>query len=171
MDRATGISTVMDSAGKFGKCGGAAEPKAEIRNILLSGNTRPTPERIHALVDFGNAAIDRNALDQAFSAFESVTIPLNPLDSGFDPGCPRLDLDTVHSELESNPENRRWLARALTRKAEQLRLNLCEDFLKAADQLLTYLVQEASFWEADAFPLEAMAALPTTGDKRIPHRG
>ncbi len=160
MDRATGISAVLHSAGKFGKRGGAAEPKVEIRKILLSYNTRPTPERIHALADFGNAAIDRNAMDQAFSASESVTIPSNPLDSGFDPACPRLDLDTVQSALENNPDNRRWLARALTRKAEQLGLNLCEDFLKAADQLLSYLLQEASFWEADAFPLDAMAELP-----------
>ena len=136
------------------------ETDSTIREALSAHRTRPTPERVCALASLGIAAIDRSVIDHAFAACESVCIPSDPLRSGFDPACPRLPPEMVQSSLENNPENRRWLARALTRKAEQLGLGLSEDPLKAADQLLTYLVQEVSLWETDAFPLEAMATLP-----------
>ncbi|MFW6374500.1 MAG: hypothetical protein ACOC3W_12465 [Thermodesulfobacteriota bacterium] len=48
----------------------------------------------------------------------------------------------------------------MNRERKRFGLTLSEDLVVAADQLLTYLVQEVSFWEADAFPLDAMAALP-----------
>ncbi len=137
-----------------------AETDSRIREALLDHQTRPNPERMDALREFKRSKISRNNLDQAFAACESVSIPSDPLQAGFDPACPRLDADTVRSVLEDNPENRRWLSQVMNRERKRFEPTLSEDLVVAADQLLTYLAQAVSFWEADAFPLEAMAELP-----------
>ncbi|MFW5855450.1 MAG: hypothetical protein ACOCW9_08965, partial [Thermodesulfobacteriota bacterium] len=141
----------MTTAEKSGHTTGSDTPFAEtdtrIWEALLDHQTRPTPERIDALWEFKRSEINRNNLDRAFAACEFVSISSDPLQAGFDPACPRLDADTVRSVLEGNPENRRWLSQVMNRERKRFGLTLSEDLVVAADQLLTYLVQEVSFWE------------------------
>lgn len=142
-----------------------ARSESRARDALLAHRTRPAPERIRALSEYGISPVTRKVLDDAFAVCESVTIPSDPFRDGFDPDCSRLAPDAVRSVLEKNPDNRRWLTRAFKRQSDRFGLSLRDealkdDPLKAADSFFTYLLEEVSFWEADAFPLEAMADLP-----------
>lgn len=131
---------------------------------LEAHGTRPAPERVSILAKLGPGKKSRDILDQAFELSESVVIPKEPETMGFDPGSPRLGCEEVAEALKQVPENRNWIISALGRAARRYDLSLSNDPLDSAEKLLTYLCQKVSYWEADAFPLDAMMDLKNRYD-------
>ncbi|MDM8517423.1 hypothetical protein QUF76_14590 [Desulfobacterales bacterium HSG16] len=123
---------------------------------LLRAETWPAPERIAALSCIDAKVDNREMIDRAFAASEGVLLPENPLKTGFDPDVPRLSADEVYSVLSDSSENRKWIEKVLFRYSKRFSLNFCNDLPKACDMLFEYLCSHVSYWEADAFPIDAM---------------
>jgi hypothetical protein len=87
-----------------------------------------------------------------------------PERSGFDPGYPRLGPREASAFLKNRPRNRAWVVRAMEETARRYDLKIADDPVAAAADLLSFLCREVSCWEADAFPLEAMATLENRYD-------
>ncbi len=129
------------------------------RNLLLEHGIRPAPERIATLAAMGVNGGGRKVVDAAFAACEGVTVPARPEVEGFDPGCPRLGPNEARAALAAVPENRAWIEDAVRRAGERFGMELPADAVDGAGVLLGRLCRHGSFWEADAFPLEAMMDL------------
>ena len=142
----------------------AKEGDASVLRMLAACRTRPTPERVGILRRWADGRDPRAALDQAFARAESVAIPPNPEQTGFDPGFPKLGSQKVLKVLEKVPENRAWIVRAMENTARRYGRRLPVDPVTAAAGLFSFLCREVSYWEADAFPLEAMATLENRYD-------
>ncbi len=140
------------------------EGSGPAQRTLRTHRTRPAPERIAALVELGLEKGNRSDLDHAFLVSESVSLPPDPAVDGFDPDRPRLHEENVREHLAAHPENRQWIIRSLRTAAEAFGIPLPGDPVDAAGELLTYLCRHVSFWEADAFPLEAMMQLASRYD-------
>jgi hypothetical protein len=126
--------------------------------MLAACRTRATPERIRAVIECRAAGSPREIIDRAFARAESVTIPPDPGRTGFDPGAPKFNDREALAILAGRPRNRAWILRAMAAAARRFDLKIAAD-PAAAPELLAFLLREVSFWEADAFPLEAMADL------------
>ncbi len=126
---------------------------------LLTTGTRPTPERIEALLEASNESFSRKLIDHVFSISESVPLPETPEDANFDTCYPRLKHSEILSTLSRNPENQRWLQGYFERVALRHNISVTKDIVTAGNQLLQFLSTEVSYWEADSFPLDAMTDL------------
>ncbi|MCP4349704.1 MAG: hypothetical protein GY795_29845 [Desulfobacterales bacterium] len=126
---------------------------------LESHKTLPTPERVTILAKEYPGKNSREILDKAFELSESVKIPADPLITGFDPDCPRLSPEKVTTALKQVPKNREWIRKITDRSARRYSLKLPNDPLIAAEKLFYHLSKNVSYWEADAFPLNAMMEL------------
>jgi hypothetical protein len=113
---------------------------------------------------FAGGSNPRAILDRAFLRTESVPLPPDPGRTGFDPGYPKIGSSQAAAVLEQRPRNRAWIGRAIAASARRYGLKISPDPAAAADDLLSFLCREVSFWEADAFPLEAMGALENRYD-------
>ncbi|MCP4148528.1 MAG: hypothetical protein GY757_12350 [bacterium] len=133
-------------------------------SALLKAKTRPAPERIAALSGMGIETGNREMIDRAFAVSEGVSLPENPLETGFDPGFPSLNTDEVYAKLSDSSENREWIQKVLTRHFRLFNLDFCKDLPKASDIMLKYLCSHVSYWEADAFPIDAMMDLENRYD-------
>ncbi len=131
---------------------------------LESHRTLPAPERVSILAKQYPGESSRDILDKAFELSESVRIPADPLTTGFDPDCPRLGSEEVTEALKQVPGNLEWVRRMMGHAAGRYGLKLSGDPLIAAEKLFCYLCRNVSYWEADAFPLDAMMELENQYD-------
>ncbi|MEE4359800.1 MAG: hypothetical protein V2I97_25240 [Desulfococcaceae bacterium] len=143
-----------------------------VRTLLLH-QTRPAPERIRILASSFPGEKNREILDHAFALSElpgfAKKSPREAEKQGFDPGIPRLSYREVRESLEAVPENREWIQKNAKRAAGRFHIPLPdtaipEKLTEAAEYLLSFLCRHVSFWEADAFPLEAMMDLQNRYD-------
>lgn len=133
--------------------------RQEALRMLAACSTRPTPERVQAVSGVPAGKNPRKALDQAFAVTESVTIPPDPEGEGFDPDVPRISRREARHILSRRHRNRAWILRSIHAAARRFGIRPAGDPVDAAAGLLSFLCRETSWWEADAFPLEAMGTL------------
>jgi hypothetical protein len=131
---------------------------------LSATGTRPVPERIKALAEISYGNINRENMDLAFAASESVLLPDIPENADFDPDYPRLTDTEILSTLTQIPENKKWLEKTFYRAAKRYNLSFTEDLITTGNKFLSFLCREVSYWEADSFPLDAMMDLPNRFD-------
>jgi hypothetical protein len=126
--------------------------------MLRACRTRATPERVSAVIHCRALGTTREVIDRAFAQAEAVTLPQDPERFGFDPEVPRIGAREAQAVLEGRPENRAWVLRTTAVAARSFGLTIPPD-TASAGELPRLLARKASFWEADAFPLEAMQTL------------
>ncbi|MEA2059558.1 MAG: hypothetical protein U9P10_03340 [Thermodesulfobacteriota bacterium] len=108
-DEMVGIGTDI----KHGSC-------KEAVKALLSIKTRPFPERIEALIQYGVKPFTRQKIDAVFAECENISLSdfsasnlsTNP---DFDRDCERLGESQVLSILEEYPANKEWIQNCLHR--------------------------------------------------------
>lgn len=131
---------------------------------LLDNGTRPTPERIEALLKIPEKKLSRKLLDEAFSKSESLPLPETSENVDFDPGYTRLTESSVRLQLNRNPENKRWLQLIFRKFCKRHNLFEDQDIVRCGNRILENLVAHVSYWEADSFPLDAMMELQNRYD-------
>ena len=128
--------------------------------------TRPYPERVSALAEVVKELkidkIARSVTDRAFEISEGIRLNPDTPGRGLDPKPPVLAPADLFDMLNGSFENRRWLEDTFHRYAIRFHIPPPpKPFHPAAsaDRILSHLFNHVSVWEADDFPLAAMASL------------